>query len=368
MYICIYFVAMGKFNVGDKVCFLNAQGKGVVRKIVDSQTVEVEMEDGFAVPVVCSDLVLDYRTIHASSVSSTPMKSPATPSVVITPQPEPEHSSKLHKFGRDAEPEGLYLAFIPHDQQWLLRGDIDISVVNHTPADALYTFNIKKDNLVENVNYGSIAPYSQTVVETISRDEIEQWCDGFVQMILSEESSKHYYKPLHAPFSLRTARFFKDGSFVPSGILGKKALMINLSSISVLQMNANEKLEFSIDDIGSKSGENPTIVNKEPALIDRHRTARGEAVVDLHIEQLVDDVRGMSNNEIFSKQINYFRQMLDSAIVEEYHKVTFIHGVGNGVLRDAIVKELKNKDNVSSQMASLLKYGVGAIDIFLNNK
>ena len=42
------------------------------------------------------------------------------------------------------------------------------------------------------------------------------------------------YHPLHAPFSLRTSRFFKDGSFVDSGLLGEKAMMICLSTSAAM--------------------------------------------------------------------------------------------------------------------------------------
>ena len=81
---------------------------------------------------------------------------------------------------------------------------------------------------------------------------------------------------------------------------------------------------------------------KEKAAIDKHQTAPGEAIVDLHIGELVDNILGMSSNDIFRTQINYFKKMLESAITNEYDKVTFIHGVGNGVLKNAIIEELKH--------------------------
>ena len=52
--------------------------------------------------------------------------------------------------------------------------------------------------------------------------------------------------------------------------------------------------------------------------------------------------------------------MLDSAIAAEYNKVTFIHGVGNGVLKNAIIEALKDYKNTENRMASIAKFGVGA--------
>ena len=107
---------------------------------------------------------------------------------------------------------------------------------------------------------------------------------------------------------------------------------------------------------------------KPEAPIDKHRTAAGEAVVDLHIGELVDNILGMSSHDMFTLQMDYFKKMLDSAIAADYSKVTFIHGVGNGVLKNAIVAELKNYQNTQNRMASIAKFGVGAIDVLITEK
>ena len=112
---------------------------------------------------------------------------------------------------------------------------------------------------------------------------------------------------------------------------------------------------------------NKDIVKKEAA-IDRHQTHPGEAIVDLHIGELVDNILGMSSNDIFRVQISYFKKMLDSAIENDYSKVTFIHGVGNGVLKNAIIEELKNYDNTQNRMAEISRFGVGAIDVMIKDR
>ena len=71
---------------------------------------------------------------------------------------------------------------------------------------------------------------------------------------------------------------------------------------------------------------------------------------------------------MFKVQIDYFKRMLESAITAEYTKVTFIHGVGNGVLKNAVIEELKNYHNTENRMASIAKFGVGAIDVIITEK
>ncbi len=204
------------------------------------------------------------------------------------------------------------------------------------------------------------------MIESISRDDIEFWCEGYIQVILSQEEADFVYHPLHAPFSFRSSRFFKDGSYVESGVLGEKAIMIKLSSVTALKGTEADFTKLMKED-NKKVVANQKLV-KEKAAIDRHQTAPGEAVVDLHIGELVDNILGMSSNDIFRTQINYFKKMLESAIANEYDKVTFIHGVGNGVLKNAIIEELKNYENTSNRMASIMKFGVGAIDVMIKDK
>lgn len=360
---------MEKFQVGDKVNFLNATGGGTIKKIIDTRMVEVTIEDGFDIPVLMSDLVLDFRAQpdRRQEIVDNVQKEIQQKQIIEEKEYEDSRKTALRRFGRNAEEEGLYLAFVPQDQQWLLTGLLDVTLVNHTDADALYSFNIKENDKYINVDYGSVAPHSKVVIESISRDDIEYWCEGYIQVILSQEETDFVYHPLHAPFSFRSSRFFKDGSYSESGVLGEKAVMIKLSSVIAMKGTETDFTKLMKEDSKKTLASKQSLV-KEKAAIDRHQTAPGEAIVDLHIGELVDNILGMSSNDIFRTQINYFKKMLESAIANEYDKVTFIHGVGNGVLKNAIIEELKNYENTSNRMASIMKFGVGAIDVMIKDK
>ena len=359
---------MESFKVGDRVNFLNDKGGGVIKKIIDTRMAEVEIEDGFNVPVLMSELVLDFRTQpnKQQQIVDNVQKEIKNQQIIEEETKNEARRSELRRFARGSEEEGIYLAYIPHDQQWLLTGLIDVAVVNNTPADALYSFNLKEDEKYKNIDYGSIAPYSKVVVEAISRDDLEHWYEGVIQVVLCQDDVDFVYHPLHAPFSLRASRFFKDGSFVESGLLGEKALMICLSTALALKGAETDLTKLMKDGVMQPKA-NKDIV-KKAAAIDKHQTQPGEAIVDLHIGELVDNILGMSSTDIFRVQINYFKKMLDSAIENDYSKVTFIHGVGNGVLKNAIIEELKNYENTSNRMASISRFGVGAIDVMISDK
>ncbi len=359
---------MTDVKIGDKVNFMSSVGGGKVTKIIDSRMVMVEIEDGFEIPCMISDLVLDFRAqpSRRQQVVETVSKELQDKAVVEAEQREEARKGGLRRFAKDAEKEGAYMAFVPHEQQWLLTGPLDVVLVNHTPFDMLYTFTIKEPEKFVNVDYGQVDSYSKVVVETISRDDLEYWLNGIVQAVFTKNESDSVLMPLNAPFSIRSGRFFKEGSYQMSGILGEKAVMVCLSEIIALKSNSVDLDKILKGGIGNP-GPKADLVKKESP-IDRHRTAPGEAVVDLHIGELVDNILGMSSTDMFRKQMDYFKEMLNSAISSEYNKVTFIHGVGNGVLKNAIIEELKNYGNTENRLASVAKFGVGAIDVIITDK
>jgi len=83
--------------------------------------------------------------------------------------------------------------------------------------------------------------------------------------------------------------------------------------------------------------------------------------IDLHIDSLLDDTKGMSNSEILNYQLDKFREVIEANKDKREQKIVFIHGKGDGVLRKAILDELKRKhSNYRYQDASFQEYGFGA--------
>ena len=100
--------------------------------------------------------------------------------------------------------------------------------------------------------------------------------------------------------------------------------------------------------------------------IDQHRTAPGEAEVDLHISALREDYGKLSPHEILGIQMGYFERMLGSAIAFRFNRVVFIHGIGNGTLKQAIIQRLEEYQDVEFRTASFAKYGNGAIELIIH--
>ncbi len=87
--------------------------------------------------------------------------------------------------------------------------------------------------------------------------------------------------------------------------------------------------------------------------------------VDLHINQLVKSPKGMSNYEMLNLQMETAKRQLEFAMQKRIQKVVFIHGVGEGVLKEELHFLFGRYDNIKYYDADYQKYGLGATEIYI---
>lgn len=352
-----------RFKVGDKVNFLNENGGGTVIGVIDNKLVKLKTNDGFEMPVLSSELIIDYRSMPNEEFTE-PVKQAVTTYNEIDESIEPNSITEINPWSTVKEAKGVYLAFEPHEQQWILTGDIDVVLLNNTSYDILYSLFFEIDNIVEGIDYGSLPADSKVVLATISRDEIDNWLKGFVQVLFHSDLPNKLYLPLHTDINIKAARFFKEGNYMTNSLLQGKALIVTVMLQSALTSIASSDHGKKFNQSNEAKVTEPF---KEKPLIEKHRTNANEAVVDLHIGEIIDNISGLSSHDMLDLQLNYFKKAFQSAVSEDYAKITFIHGVGNGVLKAAIIKELDDYEGFENRMASISKFGVGAIDILIKD-
>lgn len=86
-------------------------------------------------------------------------------------------------------------------------------------------------------------------------------------------------------------------------------------------------------------------------------------VLDLHIEKLVKSTRGMTSGDMLEYQLRYARTAIDAARAERHRRLIFIHGVGDGVLKDELIHMLKGYPRCRYFDAPFHLYGEGATEV-----
>jgi hypothetical protein len=364
-------------QVGDKVRFLNEKGEGIVTRIMGNNMVSIAIEEGFELPVLASDLIkiapagMAGRFFERKLDIDVPLAAPKQP---IAPKPKEvvpvqedffdDRVSSIFRQTGNLNAEGLFLAYVPHDQRILLTGKVDIFLINNTASQVLYSFLLHEEGVdaYTGVDYDVVPPFSKIILETIDRDDLEGWSEGILQALFHNDEPGRVLAPLHASFRIKPVRFYKESNYQDLRLIGQKALVVLLGD--VIGQVIGESAE-------SLKGLDPAVKQKvsaiaPPAVIDAYKSGFREAEVDLHISALKDDYSNMSNNEILRFQIDYFTRMLDSAISNNYYKVVFIHGIGNGSLKSSVISALADYEDVELRTAPFAKYGNGAVEIILH--
>jgi len=363
-----------KFNIGDKVKFLNTKGGGIVSKIISPTLVNVMIEDNFEIPTMTSELIrvdpkgkvesMFDEEFGVSRQSSAISRQPSGNSEIKTQNAEPEASDRQSALGnysfRAKNTPGVYLAFVPHDQKWMVTGMVEIYLVNYTKMDTLYTFFLEGEKKLFGKDYDVLFAGNKILVDTIDRDELLRWTKGIVQIIFFHEEPDRIFMPVSAEFDLSPRRFNDENNYKASQFMEERLLLVSLAQTaalsSIITMEESKMDEEAL--IRQKALE-----IKPASLIEKHQTGPREAVVDLHIGELIEDFKDMAPHEILKFQMDYFTRCIESAAERSFRKVTFIHGVGNGSLKSAIMRKVQEYEHAESHLASLAKFGVGAIDV-----
>lgn len=356
-----------KLRVGDRVKFLKENGGGVVSKVISPRLVNVAIADGFEIPVLAGELIRIEEEAPADSPKHMFREDFDQDFQIPAEEPLQEDDRNLRLINNPAKgtvPSGVYLAFIPEDQKWIITGLLDVYLVNHTRYDILYSFFLEKeDGSFRGFDYGSVEPESMVLLESIERDKLNNWERGVVQALFHSDSAKQIVMPGNSNFKVKLPRFYNETNYTESGIIDGKSILISLMPIAAQAREAAGSMEIK-DTMPQVTNQKASEV-KPVHIIDKHKTSPREAVVDLHIEDILEDHQGMDNSQILRAQVNYFTRCLENAIANNLTKVTFIHGVGTGVLKTTIKLILKDYPSVTVTDSSMKQFGYGALDVLL---
>lgn len=345
-----------KYKVGDKVKFLNQVGGGVISKIVSNALVHVKTEDGFEMPTLISEiLALDIST--GSAQMFTPTYNIELSEEEMLQASNAEHQSSISRiqFSKQKnEAEGIYLSFVPHNQNIPMNGMFNLFLVNHTEMDVLYNFTLKQKDKFSAIDYGSIPAQSKSLITSFLPQDLEKWISGNIQILFHSVRGNDFLDPANIHYKIKSGRFIKDDNYSFSSLIDGKGIhytLCEVMQIKALQISDYEK-EMPLGEVKAKR----TIKND---LILKHIKSENTAEIDLHIWELTEDHSFLKPTEVLNFQLDYFNKCLNSAFENHVKKLIIIHGVGAGILKSEIRKELTELQ-LEFYDAPISVYGVGA--------
>jgi hypothetical protein len=353
-----------KFQPGDRVTFLNEKGGGYVSRVISENIVSVSIKDGFEIPYQVTEL-LKVGEAAASAIKQFEEKPEENPDLFPL-YPETSKGIKLK--------EGAYLAIIPEDQEKILESNLELYLVNKTDYEVLFGVYLNKSGNFHGLEYGYVQAQSMWYLATIKRSQIEEWVNGLVQMVFFNTGKTIPINPASATISFKPLKIYKEPSFSFEDILQQKAIMVTLETIDKLAIGTKiDRLEpENILVLNEKMNSKEASIQKSKPIVsflDKHKVDDTIAEVDLHINEIVENADLFDKIQLLTMQLNYFRKCMEQAQVERLSKIIFIHGVGNGTLKNEILRYLEEIEGIQIYDAPYARYGLGATEVlFYRNK
>ncbi len=319
-------------NIGDKVRLLRGSEEGVITQFLDGNLIEVEIEDGFGIPVMRSEVVV------VAQEEDKYFQRPSAP---------PESAKPVAK--RDPAPplvSGVYLAYVQiNDQQ------LSLHLVNTTDFEMPYVLGEEANGKFSGLASGVLKAQSTAKVMNQAVAEFDRWPVLVFQGLYFRSGNYGLREPLMRRIKHKAATFFKSKATAP---------LLNQPSFL-----------FSINEAANSVGGKPlnpealkeSLLSPKEESRAKHqiKLTRPPAQVDLHIEKLTDTHDTMNNSEMLGLQLQTFEEKLDQALATGMDEITFVHGVGSGTLRREIQKRLSGmKSILYFQDAQREKFGYGA--------
>lgn len=310
-----------KYQLGEFVRFVDEKREGYITKIISEEMVGVTGEDDFEIPVMINNLtrVHGHKTNPESNTTSL--------------QTTTEEKDFIEK--------GVFLVAITDKNK---ASVVHFHLVNQTSYLILATFKTSLKQVFKGEFADKISSNSSVKLYSSSLAELDVWPQFHFQALFFVAQNKPQSKPLAFDISFRAKDFARSKTQIP--IIKENGWLFRMDEVAI---NIDpEKLKEAFF--------KPTEEKKQ--------VGKPTKEIDLHIEKLRDDFHFLSKQEMLNIQLAKFHESLDAAIVHQFEKIIFIHGIGNGTLQHQIHKIISKHPQVKTFMdAQKEKFGYGATEV-----
>lgn len=337
-----------KFEIGDKVLMLHSKEEGTVVDIINADMVMVEVGK-ITFPVYLDQI--DFPYFHRFTAKKSFPAPAKTPGAEIKPEKKQPDTFKVSK--------GVFLSMLP---VFSVEGyeenvqSLKFHLLNETQLAYKFHFQV----------------WLRHQLEMEIRNEIQPFTNFYLSDLLFESLNDNprleftFYPaekdPKLAPVFRKTWKTKPKQLFQQLNEL-KARRDATLSYPLFEKFPTKEEAtanHFDISDIGVLAANPAGNIQLQP-----ESPVEPKYELDLHIENLVTDWRGIGNIAILAIQLNEFQRYLDLAIAHHQHSMIVIHGLGRGKLKEEIHTILKQTPEVDYFVNEYHpRYGYGATQIF----
>ncbi len=335
-----------KFSIGDKVILRQTSDEGIVVDFIGKDMVEVEV-NGTHFPVYIDEIDHPYLKWFTEKNKQKKKSSP--------PEQLPVEKEK-HRPQRLAK--GIYLSFMPvfkADEMEDVVSQLKIYLINELAVSIRFSYDVKFFNQSDFKHEGTLHAFGHIYLHTVDYADMND--QPRFHWRLSDAANLDY-KTEEGILRIKPAKLFDH----INDLLLKNEPTFSYLLVEDFILKPKEEIKFP----QVKKKMEQSVYSAKPAKI----TSLADLPryeVDLHIEQLMDNCKNLSNSEIIDIQLKTLHKYLNLAIMHRQERMIIIHGLGSGILKDAVHKILKETPHIESYRNEWMgKYGFGATEVIFN--
>lgn len=333
-----------KFSIGDKVLLKRTMEEAEVYGIISSSMVEVIFEDTIF-PIFTDEI--DHPYLHWFTQKKNVEKK------ILQELPTDK------EFQVQVILDGFHLLFIPQYQ--LLDMDeqvvkVKIYLLNGLKQDVSFQYGVV-NNYVDFKHQGQLYANQSFYVHDLDFEAISA-NPNFSILVSYLDEFKHNANA-ELLLKLNAKKFAQH--LHESKMQGIPSFQYDLWP-QKRQMRIKDTLQKPLSSKTTKA----TTPNLKPVHQKGYEHSYLPDIIDIHIEKLVPNYKGMNNAEILQLQLKHAIHAVEHAYAANKERITIIHGVGEGVLKDRLHDLLKKNTYVKHFNNNWQQqFGFGATAIYL---
>ncbi len=374
-------------KIGDKVRFLSETGGGRVAGFKGKNIVLVEDEDGFEIPTPINEVVVvetdDYNIakVHTSAVPDFKKSTKAPQPVEVEPADKEITFKAPVEERKGGDALTAFFAFVPIDIKSMTTTRFEAYFVNDSNYYMRFSYFLAEGNSWQLQFTDEVEPNTKLFIEEFGHEHLNDMEHACVQVLAYKRGKGFLLKPpVDVQFRIDPVKFYKLHTFRENDFFETPALLYPIIEHDVptrpLVIDAQQlkRQLYGDREPARKTSQEKGQQGNDYVRRYEGQQSRGKAplrrqqgdilVVDLHASEVLDTTAGMSSADILNYQLDVFRRTLDEHKNAKGKKIVFIHGKGEGVLRQALIQELRYKyKKYTYQDASFQEYGYGATQV-----
>lgn len=329
-----------KFSIGDRILLKRSGEEGHVTAYINGQMLEVEV-DGTTFPVYLDDI--DHPYLKWFTDKNAKKNKQSLPEQLPIEKKE-DRKQRLAK--------GVYLSFMPvykTDDMEEVVDYLKVYLLNELQQGVKFVYDMRLLNKSIFRHEGVLHAFGNVYLHSISYTDMNDQPRFHWQLMDTVNTNMATAEDV---LRIRPAKLFEHITSLMKHSEPTFSYLLIADFAPMKKPEPKERFE-------------PLARSKALPLVTTRTIEAARYEIDLHIENLVENKRGLSNADIIKIQLDNLQHYLQLAIVHRQERMVVIHGLGKGKLREevhAILKQIPEVSRYKNEWSG--RYGFGATEIW----